>query len=276
MQASRELAVKNLIYQVRVITEALDGYGVKAVRRDKREPGRTEKEAAEEKLSRLFMRRFRRQAGQIRAKLENYAPDRKELTVPPIELFDDDWMDDEESAELIRQLTKAARGGIALFGQRTGVQIDYTLTNKEAADWARQYAGDLLKKIDETTRQVLQSAITQFVETPGFTIRDVMDLLPFNEDRALSVAVTEITRTYAHGQQQAGEALKEEFPGVRIIKTWFTNNDDLVCDLCGPLDGKEIDVDENFYEPENEYQDGNPPRHVNCRCWIDTNTKITD
>ena len=71
----------------------------------------------------------------------------------------------------------------------------------------------------------------------------------------------------------AGEQLAKEYPDVKVKKQWFTNNDDLVCELCGPLNGKEVDIDEPFYPPEDDYQDGNPPRHVNCRCWT---TQYTD
>ena len=171
-------------------------------------------------------------------------------------------------------LQEAARHGVSLFGKNSRIQIDWTLTNQRAAEWAREYVYDLIKDIDDISRLALQSAISQFVETPGMTIGDVMDMLPYDDERAQRVAVTEITRAYASANQMAGEDLKKEFPDVRVTKMWFTNNDDLVCDLCGPLDKTEVGIDENFYEPEDSYQDGNPPRHVNCRCWTDTNTAL--
>ncbi len=97
----------------------------------------------------------------------------------------------------------------------------------------------------------------------------------FTEDRALKIATTEITRAYATSSQMAGEDLKKEFPDVRVIKTWFTNNDERVCEFCVPLDGKEVEIDEDFYEPD-DYSDGNPPRHVNCRCWMQETTALAE
>ena len=121
----------------------------------------------------------------------------------------------------------------------------------------------------------MRNALALFVETPGMTIGDLVKMLPFNEERALRIAVTETTRIYAKGQMIAAQELKEQYPDVRIIKTWFTDNDDKVCEICGPLHGMTIDVDEPFYDIEDDlYQDGNPPAHVNCRCWIETSTDI--
>jgi len=163
---------------------------------------------------------------------------------------------------------------VNLFGNNSKVQIDWTLINLRAAQWAREYVYDLIKDINKTTREVMREALSQFVETPGMTLRDVMDMLPFDEDRAQRIAVTEITRVYAKADQMAGEELKEQFPDVRVVKVWFTNNDDRVCELCGPLDNQEVEIDENFYTPEPPYADGNPPRHPNCRCWTETTTKL--
>jgi SPP1 gp7 family putative phage head morphogenesis protein len=84
------------------------------------------------------------------------------------------------------------------------------------------------------------------------------------------IAVTEITRAYAEGQRLAGEALRQEWPDARVTKTWFTNNDDRVCEICAPLDGKTVALDDEFGMDIQQ-----PPAHVRCRCWIDTRTDIT-
>src|SRR3990172_5230044 len=177
--------------------------------------------------------------------------------------------DEDEVAMLIQLRTKNTKDGINLFGQSTGIDIEYTLTNVEAATWARKYAKDFLKEIDGTTQDALQQAIIAFVETPGFTIGDVMDMLPYDEQRALRIAVTEVTRTYAQGQLMAGDQLKKEFPEVRVVKRWYTNNDDLVCEICAPLDGMELGIGEGFTtEADKSAGLDSPPAHPNCRCFI--------
>ncbi len=260
----RVQARDHLTHTLTRIVKRLDGvYTVKM--RDRGDVGRRLKEDGDIALNRLMRRVFRRQSKRVAAGLQSYYPWRKVAPILPA-----DWLewDDDEIAELIRILLKQTRGGIALFGTGEPV-IDYTLTNTQAADWARSYSYELVKGINQTTMDALQSAVTRFVETPGMTIGDVMASLPFDEQRAQMVAVTEITRAYAQGQMQAGRSLAAEVPGVRVVKTWFTNNDDRVCEICGPLDGAEVGLDEQF-----EGDVDQPPAHPNCRCWISTRTRI--
>jgi SPP1 gp7 family putative phage head morphogenesis protein len=98
---------------------------------------------------------------------------------------------------------------------------------------------------------------------------DIVARLPFGEERAWMIATTETTSAYARGQRMAGEALRKEYPDVDVVKQWFTNNDDLVCPICGPLDGEEIDMDDDFTTGI-----ADPPAHPNCRCWISYRTRI--
>lgn len=252
----------------------LDAQGIdtKAIRkrRDKREPGRRRKEENEMRMAAIISRMFAKQRRRIKDTLLRMMPDRKSL---PIGLDMDFLYDEEDIGKLVMLLTRMAIEGASLFNDRTGVTIDYTMTNAEAARWAREYAYKLVKGITETSKAALQSAISAFVETPGMTIGDLMSLLPYTEERAMMIAVTETTRAYAHGELEAGKALAEQFPDLEIVKTWFTNNDDRVCEICGPLEGTELPQDATFYEPD-DYNDGNPPAHVNCRCWLDIGPKV--
>jgi SPP1 gp7 family putative phage head morphogenesis protein len=242
---------------------------IKAAVRDKREPGRLPKQKAEDKLYASVRRHFKRQADKIRGRLEILAPERKAII--DTTFLDDDslWDDPDWDAELVKLLTKAAQDGISLFADAITIGMDYTATNTDAAKWARQYTYDLIKGIDDTTREAVRSAISGFIETPGMTIGDVMDALPYGEIRAQMIATTEITRSYAQGNQLAGEAMKKEWPDVEVVKKWYTNNDDRVCDICGPMDGEEVPIDEPFSSGDDQ-----PPAHVNCRCWTASRTRI--
>lgn len=239
-------------------------------RRDRREPKRREKEIAEDKLYKLLRRMWRKQKTKIEQWLQTYSPAKKDIGDGM--LPDDDWQDDEDMQDLIILLTNSARDGIDLFSQEVLIGMDYTLTNDKAARWARQYAFDLVRGIDNTTRQILRNAVSDFVETPGMTIGDIVSRLPYDEQRALRIAVTETTRAYARGQMQAGEDLQEMFPNMRVVKRWYTNNDDIVCtEICEPLDGEVVDLEEDFPGGIPE-----PPAHVNCRCWLGTTTRFAD
>jgi hypothetical protein len=261
----KQQARQNLIDALRMVVDALGPiYALK--RRDRREPGRKEKEQAEERFALLMRRHFRRQWARVREQLGEQYPDRK--SIKAVDIPDDDDLED-----LIRALTEMLRGGVALFGSRAKPAIDYTLTNKEAAQAAREYAYDLVRGINDTTRDALSSAVTSFVETPGMTLGDLEDQVSvhFGEGRAERIAITEVTRAYATGQQMAGEALRKEFPDVRVVKVWFTNADDIVCPVCAPLDGKEVGINESFTDDID-----NPPAHPNCRCWTESTTALAE
>jgi len=241
--------------------------------RDKKEPGRLEKEKLEQRIYRAVSRYFKRQQEKLLAKLEQQYPGRKATVAPPSIL--DDLFDDEEfDAEILAELILASKEGVALFGQSVTIGMDWTLTNSRAVDWARQYTYDLVKEIDATTREVLQGAISTFAETPGMTLREVVNILPYDDSRALRIAITETTRAFAQANLLAGQDLKKEWPDVRVIKTWFTNNDELVCDICLPLNGMEVEIDDRFVNPDTGDEFDCPPGHVNCRCWMDSTTDI--
>lgn len=75
----------------------------------------------------------------------------------------------------------------------------------------------------------------------------------------------------------AGREMREQFPDVRVVKKWYTNEDDRVCDICGPLgDGDWIPIDEGFGVEEGEAGLMEPPAHPNCRCWISTSTALAE
>lgn len=240
---------------------------IKAAARDKREPDRKRKLKFEARLYAILRRHWRRQADRIEAYLQT-TPQAGKADPTWIDL-ETLWEDDDFEGELVVLLRNATRSGIDLFSARALVGIDYTGVNASAAEAARTYAYDLIRKINDTTREAVREAVSAFIETPGMTIRDVMDALPFNDQRGQMVATTEITRAYSTGNRMAGEALVEQFPDVRVVKEWFTNNDDRVCEICGPLDGKKVGIEDEFSPDILE-----PPGHVGCRCWMDVHTEI--
>jgi hypothetical protein len=240
---------------------------VKAKGRDLLEPGVERKTEFEDKLNRIIQAHFKRQQQKITDRLATFMPGRK--AVGDLIDYGDLAIDDEFQRDLVLLLTEAVQDGLILYSEGSAIGIDYTLVNTGAAKWAREYAGTLIKEIDTSTLASVRQTIGTFVETPGMTVRDVINRLPYGETRAMSIATTEITRSYASANQLAGEQLKKDFPGVRVVKTWYTNNDDRVCEICGPLHTKEVDIDQAF-----EGGIDKPPAHPRCRCWLQTRTRI--
>lgn len=106
-----------------------------------------------------------------------------------------------------------------------------------------------------------------------------------NRYRAYRISRTELSFAYNqgsyYGTQQAQQA---GFLG-HTVKQWCTADDERVCDICGPMDGKEIEMDDDFtYEKKDKA--GNtqtvrinprlkskvigkvPPAHPHCRCTV--------
>ena len=247
-------------------------------RRDPREPGRKLKEKTEDAIKAAFMAYFNKQKRIIFDTMIRIVPERKTDFGYDVDYYmrsmpDDMYGGDDFIAKIARLLVAGSAQGIDIFAEMINLEMDYTLVNERAAKWAVKYAGNLVGDIDKTTKDTVRRVISDFVKTPGMTVGDVVKRLPYKESRALAIATTETTKTYANAAQMAGEELAKEYPGVKVYKTWFTNNDDRVCQICGPLDGKEVLIDRSFYSPIGGGFP-QPPAHVRCRCWMNTTTRI--
>jgi len=248
--------------------------------RDEREPGREQKTKFENKLYYATRRYFSRLAAKAQRRLELHEIFYPRKAINLDEYLGTDFFEDEEfDAEVIRLLLTGVGEGASLFSQEVGIPLDYSGINKKVLAWAKKQSGKIVRGVDKTSRDLIRQAVSLFVETPGFTIGDVMRMLPFDEQRALQIAVTETTRAYAKGNQLGAEQLKAEWPDVPVVEIWHTNNDFSdgvhgLCPICRDFEGVEVEQGEGFYEPQNEYQDGYPPYHPNCRCWISYRTRI--
>jgi SPP1 gp7 family putative phage head morphogenesis protein len=180
------------------------------------------------------------------------------------ELDEQFWSEDSE--ELIKVMlpliTNAALKGAetALTGLQDefGLGVDWALVNEQVRKWAQGYTYSLVHGITGTSRDLLQSAVSEWIST-GQPLEELVATLEpmFGTVRAEMIAVTEVTRCFAEGNMETWRS-----SGVVGKMRWQTAQDELVCPICEPLAGEEADLGQGFAEF------GNPPAHVNCRCWI--------
>ncbi len=177
---------------------------------------------------------------------------------------------------ITRTLYDAASAGVNIaFDQldRIGISFDYTLVNTRAQDWARQYSGELIRGIDDTTRQAVQQAVERWYGN-GEPLSALEDDLArtFDRKRARLIAQTETTRAAATGTR---EGFRES--GVVTGLVWRTSNDgEKVCPICRELDGAIVSIDGGaFYDELPADLQGKfkhrfelPPAHPGCRCRI--------
>lgn len=134
------------------------------------------------------------------------------------------------------------------------IGVDFGLVNERAAAWARNYSGELIRNITNTTRRAVGESVAAFFER-GQTRADLEAALGrlFGPMRAEMIGVTEVTRAATQGELEIARELAQD--GIVMVPVWQTNNDELVCPICSPRNGKEIT--DNFF----------PPAHARCRCW---------
>jgi len=135
------------------------------------------------------------------------------------------------------------------------IGIEWSLIHERAVTWVQQYTFDMVRDINQTSRSALQKAVSAYFER-GQTIGELEQSISglFGPIRASMIAQTEITRASVMGERSI--ALELEKVGIRMIPIFATSSDEKVCPICAPLNGKE--VTEDLF----------PPRHVNCRCWL--------
>ena len=145
------------------------------------------------------------------------------------------------------------------------IGVDWGLINQAAANWATTYTFDLVRGINETTRQILQNAINTYYRE-GLTIDELKQLLEptFGPVRADMIAVTEVTRASAQGELALARQIEKENPNIRMVDVWATNNDERVCIICFPRNGK--DQGDGWEDP--------PPGHPRCRCWLNHRMEV--
>lgn len=92
------------------------------------------------------------------------------------------------------------------------------------------------------------------LQKPGKTAKGTTKTMEFN--RALRLWARQ-TAEYCDIVTDEATLKSYKDAGVKRV-IWRTEEDDKVCPVCGPLDGKVYDIDKVPVKP-----------HVNCRCWLE-------
>jgi hypothetical protein len=170
--------------------------------------------------------------------------------------------DDDDLREALERLLRESAGrGVRLTAQKlsqVSIGVNWNLANESARTWAQQYSYELVSRINENSRRMVQDAVSRWIVS-GDPLDDLTATISavFGPVRGEMIAVTEATRAYAEGSfttyEQAGfnrrppEAdrppahvrcrcwisLMETDPG-QWDYVWLTAVDELVCEICAP------------------------------------------
>jgi hypothetical protein len=211
------------------------------------------------------------------------------------EEIDDDLIDEladeigaahgNELARLTPNLVEMAQSGVdaaaAAFAEAMNITLDWSLANADAATWAREYGYELIQGLSETTAKRVGAELGTWVEAredfPALV--DRLAAILQDEARAELIASTEGTRVYAEGNLVSWRQARDEL-GLTFVKVWRTARDDLVCPLCGPMDGQRAQLDaQTWHHASNADKSvgmtvSAPPMHPRCRCWLVTAVQV--
>jgi HK97 family phage portal protein len=181
-------------------------------------------------------------------------------------------------------LAGAARGNDLLARGKSvkqeGLTIDWQVLDAYAQQWAKEYAAQKVRGINETTLRVFQEKIAEWIESGG-SLEDLakyiegdltgLDIPPgwspgkiawaTSRDRARLIAQSETTEAF-----HEGAVTRWEQAGVPE-KRWRTQNDTRVDDdICRPLNNVVTKLRELWTHPKTGKRYG-MPAHPSCRCY---------
>lgn len=141
--------------------------------------------------------------------------------------------------------------------------VSWDLANDVARDWAQKHAGDLVTGITDVTRDRIRTALAGSIqkgEAMPDLVQRINDIIG-DKQRAEVIAQTESTNAYSQGNEIAWDAA--DVWGSQ----WFTAQDEIVCETCGPLAGQIRPMGEAFIHPDTKEEINAPAAHPRCRCY---------
>lgn len=153
---------------------------------------------------------------------------------------------------------------------RLGIDYETERLGSRAERWARQYTYDLVTGIEDTTRDRIGRAVGEYFQDGTLDLRGLgarLDTI-VGPGRGQRIAITEATRASAQGERQLVKELNAENPDLQFAEVWQTSRDEMVCPVCGGLQGVRREK-AGFVHPDGTTYDA-PPAHPNCRCAVRT------
>jgi HK97 family phage portal protein len=124
-----------------------------------------------------------------------------------------------------------------------------------------------VRKFTESMLSTERDKIVQIISDGvdlGSSVPEIRNNLQAAFDSLKQVQAERITRTEVLRVSTLATEDAYKQSGVVSGKQWLTAPD--ADEDCMQYAGKVVDLDEKFYRSDNEFEDGNPPIHPNCRC----------
>lgn len=97
----------------------------------------------------------------------------------------------------------------------------------------------------------------------------IRDAARRHRSRAYDVARTELATSFNTGAHEATKQAQAKGYLGRMGKVWCAADDERMCPYCGGMDGKEVEMDEEFEGISSSWSTRlYPPAHPGCRCAV--------
>ena len=180
----------------------------------------------------------------------------------------------EESREAISAMVRyAARGNMTVDELARAIRPTIGLTERQAKANLRFY-----ERVKEQTKKDLLERNPNMKESTAAKRAEkraresaVRYAAKQHRQRAQTIAETELAFAYNKGADDAVQWLTNEKLLPRMKRKWSTAADERVCEICGELDGVEIEMEDSFdFKGRLLFaeQKQTPPAHPRCRCAV--------
>lgn len=209
------------------------------------------------------------------------------------------------TAKLDELIRKAMGSAIRITNEKTGLKLSFDYRNPNVIQAARTMSIDLSTTLTKTARQILEKTVGDAIEgivTRRQAIKIIesrIGLIPAHAEaveryyerliadgrkridaqrladkyadrllryRATTIARTEIARATGIGQGEFWkQALLDGALPPKTKRVWITAADERVCEICGPMDGLQIEIGQPWMT-RNGLVDYPSAAHPNCRC----------
>jgi len=153
--------------------------------------------------------------------------------------------------------TLAGQEALKLVGSRDVYIMDQM--NSKITRNVAKFTGSMLDTDRDKLIKTLADGLSDGKSIPEIRKQIEDDFVGYSRMQAERITRTEVLRASTEGTLDAYQQ-----SGVVEGKQWLTAG---ATDECAAYDGQiEYSLKGNFFTPENEFQDGDPPLHPNCKC----------
>lgn len=151
--------------------------------------------------------------------------------------------------------------GVQTARARMRIGGTFQIPNDKFKEFFAERDNYLIDGVDSTTKDQIVNQIVRG-KMQGMTNDEIAAQMAESMDEIASSRADTIVNTEVANAMQQAELDTYQEQGIQQ-KTWVTSEDELVCPVCGDMDGEVQNVDDEFSSGDDA-----PPAHPNCRCYI--------